>query len=160
MTWTVTIPITPAGSRKQTAAHDVTCSGYSAEPATAERLDKATHIRKLGRRRWDRRRKLCPAEPTELCPAEQNAVTLQDTSTKGPPQTDTQSPRRHTYMTRVGGCETRKSPSSNRISANLRPQDCVLVRRAFGPTACQILSHCTPQARSGQKHTNQLRLND
>ena len=96
---------------------------------------------KLGRRRWDRRRKLCPAEPTELCPAEQNAVTLQDTSTKGPPQTDTQSPRRHPYMTRVGGCETRKSPSSNRISANLRPQDCVLVRRAFGPTACQILSH-------------------
>ena len=71
MTWTVTIPITPAGSRKQTAAHDVTRSGYSAEPATAERLDKATHIRKLGRRRWDRRRKLCPAEPTELCPAEQ-----------------------------------------------------------------------------------------
>ena len=40
-------------------------------PATAERLDKATHTRKLGRRRWDRRRKLCPAEPTELCPAEQ-----------------------------------------------------------------------------------------
>ena len=42
-----------------------------ATPATAERLDKATHIRKLGRRRWDRRRKLCLAGPTELCPAEQ-----------------------------------------------------------------------------------------
>ena len=30
-----------------------------------------------------------------------------------------------------------KIPSSNRFSANLRPQDFVLVRRAVGPTACQ-----------------------